>query len=65
MYFGDLESQEQSSKLLDGISNGLFDIIFASPESLLGLYRPTVTELSKNKALKAIIVIEAHCIKKL
>ena len=65
VYLGDLESQEQSSKLLDDISNGLFDIIFASPESLLGHYRSTVTELSKNKALKAIFVDEAHCIKKL
>ena len=51
--------------LLGDISKGLFDLIFANPESLLGHYRSAVTELSKNKALKAIFVDEAHCIKKL
>ena len=65
VYLGDLDSQEQSCKPFNDISKGLFDMIFASPESLLGHYRSTVTELSKNKALKAIFVDEAHCIKKL
>ena len=54
--WGDLESQDQSATLVGDISKGLFDVLFASPESLLGC---------NNKALKAIFVDEAHCIKKL
>ena len=41
-------------------SKGLFDVILASPESLLCHYKNCL-----NKALKAIFEDEAHCIKKL
>ncbi|XP_053387237.1 uncharacterized protein LOC128551014 [Mercenaria mercenaria] len=46
------------------IRNGKADIIFASPESILGQRRTLVTELSKTDTLKAIFIDEAHCIKK-
>lgn len=47
------------------VENGNADIIFASPESLLGAHRSLMTRLSTLDALKAIFVDEAHCIKKL
>ena len=49
VYLGDLESQYQSATLLDDISKGLFDVMFASPEPLLGHYRSPVTGLKQDK----------------
>ena len=41
------------------------EIIFSSPESLLGNYRDLVLKLARKGHLKIIFVDEAHCIKNL
>ncbi|XP_071101795.1 ATP-dependent DNA helicase RecQ-like [Haliotis cracherodii] len=50
---------------VDDIRDGEADIIFTSPESILGHHRNIVTELDKEKHLKAVFIDEAHCISKL
>ena len=64
VYLGDIGSQQENARLLEDVSKGQVDIIFASPESLLGQHRSTVIELSRKDVLKAIFIDEAHCIKK-
>ena len=59
------ESQQTSSDIVVNIENGLYELIFASPETLLQKHRKVLMSLSKKKYLKAIFVVEAHCIKKL
>ena len=49
---------------LSDIRDGEIDIIFASPESILGHRKDLILHLSSNKYIKAIFVDEAHCIKK-
>ena len=49
---------------LSDIRDGEIDIIFASPESILGHQRDLILQLSSKKYIKAIFVDEAHCIKK-
>ena len=49
---------------LSDIGDGEIDIIFASPESILGHQRDSILHLSSKKYIKAIFVDEAHCIKK-
>ena len=41
------------------------EIIFSSPESLLGKYRDLVLKLARKGHLKIMFVDEAHCIKRL
>lgn len=62
VYLQDLSKSNLTEEDLD---NGKCDIIFASPESLLGEHRSLMTKMSKNRVLKAIFIDEAHCIKKL
>ncbi|XP_071117606.1 uncharacterized protein [Haliotis cracherodii] len=49
---------------VDDIRDGEADTIFTSPESILGHHRNIVTELDKEKHLKAVFIDEAHCISK-
>ena len=58
-------TEENSQIRMEDVSNGKCDIIFASPESLLGEHRSMLINLSNKKALKALFIDEAHCIKKL
>ena len=47
------------------IADGEADIVFTSPEKILGHHRDLVCEMDKGKHLKAIFIDEAHCILKL
>ena len=60
-----LQDLLKSNVTVEDLENGKCDIIFASPESLLGEHRALMTKMSKNRVLKAIFIDEAHCIKKL
>ena len=66
MYLQDAISKTSNSPqiTLEDTSSGKCDVVFASPESLLGEFRSLLVNLSNKKALKAIVVDEAHCIKK-
>ena len=59
------ETSNSPQITMEDISSGKCDVVFASPESLLGEFRSLLVNLSNKKALKAIFVDEAHCIKKL
>ena len=67
VYIQDLQSKsgESSQLSMEDVTSGKCDIIFASPESLLGEHRAMLISLSNKKALKALFIDEAHCIKKL
>ena len=55
----------KTSDIVTDLQNGMFELIFASPETLLESYREVMLQLAKAGFLKAIFVDEAHCIKKL
>ena len=55
----------KTSDIVTDLQNGMFELIFASPETLLESYREVMLQLAKTGFLKAIFVDEAHCIKKL
>ena len=69
VYLKDTESRKTddktSEKVLQTIESGHYDLIFASPETLLQSNRDTVMKLARKGCLKVIFVDEAHCIKKL
>lgn len=59
-----LQDLSKSNMTKEALEKGKCDIIFASPESLLGEHRSLLIKMSKNRILKAIFIDEAHCIKK-
>ena len=67
VYLKDRESRKTddktSEKVLQTIESGHYDLIFASPETLLQSNRDTVMKLARKGCLKVIFVDEAHCIK--
>ena len=67
IYLRDREKPKdnEADRVWENIENGRFELIFASPETLLQSYRSTVMQLAKRNHLKVIFVDEAHCIKKL
>ena len=64
VYLKDPQQEKTSSDALVNIESGLYELVFASPETLLQVHRNVLLTLSKKKYLKAIFVDEAHCIKK-
>lgn len=56
--------EEMECCTMGDIISGEVEIIFSSPESLLGKHRTMLTELTKNDAVRAIFIDEAHCVKK-
>ena len=65
VYLKDKESKKTEDSLLKSVESGDYEIVFASPESLLKSNRDTVMKLAMKGYLKVIFVDEAHCIKKL
>lgn len=63
--YKDSELQPQKADFVSDINSGKYELIFASPETLLQSHREVVLELSKRGDLKGIFIDEAHCIKKL
>ena len=61
----DSDSNLNTSDIVTDIKRGKFELVFASPETLLESHREVILQLSKVGFLKAIFVDEAHCIKKL
>ena len=59
------EDAPLKTDIVAGIQSGKFEIIFASPETLLESHRDVMLQISKSGFLKAIFIDEAHCIKKL
>ncbi|CAG2190513.1 unnamed protein product [Mytilus edulis] len=49
---------------LGDVKEGKIDIIFSSPESLIGHERKLLLDLAKKNFIKTVFVDEAHCIKK-
>ncbi|XP_046377256.2 ATP-dependent DNA helicase RecQ-like [Haliotis rufescens] len=60
---GGLVSSIEKMTVAD-IRDGEADVIFTTPESILGRHRNLVTELDKQKHLKAVFIEEAQCISK-
>ena len=56
---------ENHSLSLRGVKNGDYQLLFASPETLLQNQRDLVLQIAKKGFLKTIFIDEAHCIKKL
>ena len=65
VYLKDKESKKTDDSLLKSVESGDFELVFASPESLLQSNRDTGMKLAMKGYLKVIFVDEAHCIKKL
>ena len=61
---GDKIEVSKDKNLIKDISSLETDIIFSSPESLLGTNRNLLMELATKNTIKAIFIDEAHCIKK-
>lgn len=61
----EIVDEEFNSLSIQENPNSIMDIIFSSPESLLGKYRDMVLQLARKGHLKIIFIEEAHCIKKL
>ncbi|XP_063417276.1 uncharacterized protein LOC134699791 [Mytilus trossulus] len=49
---------------LGDVKEGKIDIIFSSPEALIGHERKLLLDLAKKSFIKTVFVDEAHCIKK-
>ncbi|XP_053388928.1 ATP-dependent DNA helicase RecQ-like [Mercenaria mercenaria] len=62
VYFKD--NEQKGRHVYYDIENGKYELIFASPETILLHSRALVTSLSKKRFLKVIFIDEAHCIKK-
>lgn len=69
VYLKDRENKRTEDKtsdtLLENVEKGHYELIFASPETILHSIRDTVMKLAKRHYLKVIFVDEAHCIKTL
>ena len=61
----DFDTDENHSLSLGGVKNGDYQLLFASPETLLQNHRDLVLHIAKKGILKTIFIDEAHCIKKL
>ena len=56
-------SGEQSESILDMVEQGQFPLVYASPESMLGIERWRVMLASRQyRHLIGVAVDEAHCI---
>lgn len=64
MKSGGLENNSSEINL-ENINNGYYELIFASPETLLQSKREVIMNLARQGFLKVIFIDEAHCIKKL
>ena len=65
VYLKDKGSKKTEDSLSKSVESGDYELVFASPESLLHSNRDTVMKLAMKGYLKVIFVDEAHCIKKL
>ncbi|CAG2233679.1 recQ [Mytilus edulis] len=70
VYLKDITSPSNFEDSLTNLSlvdvkEGKIDIIFSSPESLIGHERKLLLDLAKKIFIKTVFVDEAHCIKKL
>ena len=65
IYLRERESSKADNKLMEHVASGHYELIFASPETILQSGRQTVMNLAKKGHLKVIFIDEAHCIKKL
>ena len=54
----ELELQPQKTDFVNNIHSGKYELIFASPETLLQSHREEVLELSKQGDLTGIFVVE-------
>ncbi|XP_071177222.1 ATP-dependent DNA helicase RecQ-like [Mytilus edulis] len=69
VYLKDITSPSNFEDSLTNLSlvdvkEGKIDIIFSSPESLIGHERKLLLDLAKKNFIKTVFVDEAHCIKK-